>query len=89
MGKSTNVPLDKRVSIWVELVPRLLEHLSIKHVALMSHSAGTVFLLNTLVECRDILHPTKPFVALLGIYRPLSLLTLSQTWLTFYASTLG
>ncbi|KAH6871613.1 hypothetical protein B0T10DRAFT_500399 [Thelonectria olida] len=66
MGKSTDVPLDKRVSTWVELVPRLLQHLGIPHVALASHSAGTVFLLNTLSQCRDVLHPTKPFAALLA-----------------------
>ncbi|KAM0313076.1 hypothetical protein ACHAPQ_012109, partial [Fusarium lateritium] len=32
----------------------------------MSHCAGTIFLLNTLVQCRDILHPTKPLVVLLA-----------------------
>ncbi|KAI5456895.1 hypothetical protein BGZ63DRAFT_395061 [Mariannaea sp. PMI_226] len=66
MGKSTDVPLQQRVSIWVELVPKLLQHLGIQHVALASHSAGTVFLLNTLYQCRNILDPEKPFAALLA-----------------------
>ncbi|KAH8688440.1 Alpha/Beta hydrolase protein [Ilyonectria robusta] len=66
MGKSTDVPLEQRVPVWLELVPRLLEHLGIKHVALASHSAGTIYLLNTLYHYRDILHPEKPSVTMLA-----------------------
>ncbi|KAE8381251.1 Alpha/Beta hydrolase protein [Aspergillus bertholletiae] len=66
MGNSSDVPLDKRLSIWVELVPRFLAHLGIDHVALVSHSAGTLYLLNTLFHCRELLHPERPFVALLA-----------------------
>lgn len=67
MGKSTDVPLEQRVPVWLELVPRLLEHLGIEHVALASHSAGTIYLLNTLYHYRDILHPEKPSVTMLGM----------------------
>ncbi|KAE8415052.1 hypothetical protein BDV36DRAFT_263764 [Aspergillus pseudocaelatus] len=66
MGNSTDVPLDQRLSVWVELVPRLLAHLEIEHVALVSHCAGTIYLLNTLFYCRELLHPEKPFVAFLA-----------------------
>ncbi|KAJ4397542.1 hypothetical protein N0V93_001773 [Gnomoniopsis smithogilvyi] len=66
MGLSTNVPLGQRIPIWVDLVPYLLQHLGIKHVSLVSHSAGTTFLLNTLQDCRNVLHPDRPFVALLA-----------------------
>ncbi|KAK7427772.1 hypothetical protein QQZ08_005710 [Neonectria magnoliae] len=66
MGKSTDVPLHQRVPVWIELVPLLLAHLGIAHVSLASHSAGTIYLLNTLHHCRDLLHPEKPFVALLS-----------------------
>lgn len=66
-GASTNVPLEKRLAIWLELVPCLLAHRGIEHVALVSHSAGTIYLLNTLYHCRSILHPDRPFVALLGM----------------------
>ena len=66
MGHSTDVPLPQRVSIWVELVPLFLAYLHIKHVALASHSAGTIYLFNTLLRCRDILHPTKPLVSLVA-----------------------
>ncbi|KAF7562251.1 hypothetical protein G7046_g1894 [Stylonectria norvegica] len=66
MGDSTDVPLGQRISVWVELVPRLLEHLSIEHVALVSHSCGALYLFNTLYHCRSILHPDAPFIALMA-----------------------
>jgi hypothetical protein len=67
MGASTNVPLAQRLAIWLELVPCILEHLGIDHVSLVSHSAGTIYLLNTLFHYRSILHPDRPFAALLGM----------------------
>lgn len=66
MGHSTNIPLQHRVNVWIELVPLLLAHLQIDHVALASHSAGTTYLFNTLVRCRGILDPNRPLVALVG-----------------------
>lgn len=67
MGGSTDVPLVQRISTWVELVPRLLAHLGIQHVALASHSAGTLYLLNTLYHCRDLLYPNNPVISVLGM----------------------
>lgn len=67
MGRSTNVPLEQRIPVWIELVPYLLHDLGIRYVSVVSHSAGTMFLLNTLHECRHVLHPDRPFVALLGL----------------------
>ncbi|KAJ6004376.1 hypothetical protein N7522_006021 [Penicillium canescens] len=66
MGGSTDVPLVQRMSIWVELVPRLLAHLGIQHVALASHSAGTMYLLNTLYHCRDLLYPNNMVINMLA-----------------------
>ncbi|KAJ5543499.1 hypothetical protein N7535_005923 [Penicillium sp. DV-2018c] len=66
MGNSTDVALAQRVSAWIETVPRLLAHLNIQHVSLASHSAGTIYLLNTLYHCRDILRPDKPMATLLA-----------------------
>ncbi|XWX01452.1 hypothetical protein V2A60_009480 [Cordyceps javanica] len=66
IGSSTNVPLAKRISIWTELVPKLLEKLCISHVSLVSHSAGTLYLLNTLYTCRDLLSPTRPYAVLMA-----------------------
>ena len=72
IGKSTQVPLQQRLKTWVELVPKLLAHLNIEHVSLVSHSAGTLYLLNTLYSCRELLSPT-PYVALLGAAMPKTL----------------
>ncbi|QPG97209.1 hypothetical protein C2857_005959 [Epichloe festucae Fl1] len=66
MGQSTDVKPKQRVAIWVELVPRLLAHLGVRHVSLVSHSAGGMYLLNTLYSCRDVLSLTRPYVALLA-----------------------
>ncbi len=66
MGSSTNVPVEKRVSIWIETVRKLLAHLNIPHVTIMSHCAGTVYALNTIYQCRDLLHPERPQAILLG-----------------------
>lgn len=65
-GKTTMVPVEKRVETWAKIVPKLLGALGIKHVALMSHSAGTIYLLNVLWHCRQILHPKHPHVILFG-----------------------
>lgn len=67
MGNTTDVPLAQRVPVWVEIVPKILAHLGIQHVALASHSAGTFYLLNTLYSCREILDPRNPTVTLLGM----------------------
>lgn len=60
--------LEQRVKVWLETVPVVLKKLGIKHVSLCCHSAGTVYLLNTLLQQRDILNPSAPFVALMGRY---------------------
>ncbi len=67
MGYSTDVPLRQRLNTWIELVPYFLAHLKIEHVTLASHSAGTIYLLNTLIRCRNILHPITPLVFLIGM----------------------
>ena len=66
MGATPMVDIKDRVQTWLDIVPVLLDHLRIKHVALVSHSAGTVYLLNTMLYLRNILHPTRPYVAMLG-----------------------
>lgn len=57
--------MSQRVTVWLETVPVLLEKIGAKHVTLVSHSSGTIFLLNTLYYFPQILSPTRPFVALL------------------------
>lgn len=68
IGGSTPVPIDQRIGVWLETVPRLLQHLDVtdEGVSLVSHSAGTIYLLNTLYYLREILHKERPYVAMLG-----------------------
>lgn len=62
-GGSTPVPVEKRVSTWLEIVPAVLEYLGVRHVAVVSHSAGTIYAINTAVHLSRLLHPSRPFVA--------------------------
>jgi len=66
MGGSTPVELKHRVATWLETVPFLLEHLGVERVALVSHSCGSIYLLNTLLHLPHILSPSKPYVAMLA-----------------------
>ncbi|CAK3884595.1 Hypothetical predicted protein [Lecanosticta acicola] len=66
LGGSMPVKGDQRVDVWLETVPVLLQHLNVKHVHIMSHSAGTIYTLNTISRFRDMLHPKSPYVALLA-----------------------
>ncbi|KAF7187423.1 hypothetical protein HII31_11312 [Pseudocercospora fuligena] len=65
-GGSTQVSLERRMDVWLEMVPALLQHLGIEHVSLVSHSAGTIYLLNTIYHHRQILDPKAPYAAMLG-----------------------
>ena len=65
MGGSTPVPINVRVDAWLETVPSLLKALNVKHVSLVSHSAGTIYLMNTVYQQRDILDPHTPYIGLI------------------------
>ncbi|KIW16904.1 hypothetical protein PV08_04094 [Exophiala spinifera] len=69
-GGSTPVQLDVRVAIWLETVPVLLHRLGVEHVSLVTHSAGTIYTLNTLLRYRSILDPKAPYVAFLAPFVP-------------------
>lgn len=64
MGASTDVPLAQRVAVWVDMLPRLLVHLGITRVSLVSHSAGTIYLLNTWAKCREVISPVITFLSI-------------------------
>ena len=66
IGGSDPVPINKRISTWLGVVPVLLQHLGIKHVSLGCHSAGTIFVLSTIIHLRHILDPERPYVCLFG-----------------------
>ncbi|KAI1077151.1 hypothetical protein F5B20DRAFT_553347 [Whalleya microplaca] len=63
-GGTSEVDARDRVRVWLEIVPALLEHLGIQHVAIVCHSGGTVYALNTLLYLRHLLHPTHPYIAI-------------------------
>lgn len=65
-GGSEQVALDLRVDVWLETVPLLLRKLNVQHVSLCCHSAGSVFLLNTLHQHRDIFDPRAPTAILIA-----------------------
>ena len=60
--------INIRMRVWLETVPALLQQLDVKHVAIVTHSAGTLYTLNTLIQYRSLLDPTAPYVAFLGSY---------------------
>lgn len=60
------MPLKIRMKVWLEIVPALLRKLGVMHVSLFSHSAGTMYALNTLVHLRSILDPKVPYIGFLG-----------------------
>lgn len=68
MGGSTRVTLDLRVKVWLETVPALLAKLDVQYVSILSHSAGTMYGLNTIYELPHILDPERPYAALLGTW---------------------
>ncbi|THX24982.1 hypothetical protein D6D10_10013, partial [Aureobasidium pullulans] len=70
VGGSTPVPLDQRVQVWLEAVPAVLEHLGVKTISLLSHSAGALYAINTLLLLPHLLHPHHPYAAFLSTQFP-------------------
>ena len=56
-----------RMRVWIETVPVLIQQLGVQHVALVAHSAGTLYTLNTLLYHRSLLDSETPYVAFLGL----------------------
>lgn len=66
-GGTTAVTLEKRVQTWLQIVPVVLGVLRVKYVALMSHSAGTIYAFNTAAKLPHLLYPGgKAFMGCLG-----------------------
>ncbi|RDW94175.1 alpha/beta fold hydrolase [Aspergillus mulundensis] len=63
IGGSTGVRVEERIDSWVDMLPMFLEQLGIEQVSLVSHSAGTVYLLNTLARCRRVVTRELFFLA--------------------------
>ncbi|KAF2866832.1 hypothetical protein BDV95DRAFT_199452 [Massariosphaeria phaeospora] len=71
-GGSTPVTISIRMRIWLETIPVLLQRLDVKHIAIVTHSAGAIYTLNTLFRHRSFLDPTAPYVAFLAPYVPIA-----------------
>ncbi|KAJ4993327.1 hypothetical protein SVAN01_01302 [Stagonosporopsis vannaccii] len=63
VGGSDPVAIEDRISTYIDMVPHLLNHLGVQHVALAGHSFGTIYLLNTLLAYPQLLHPQQPYAA--------------------------
>ena len=63
IGGSSAVAIEKRIETWLEMVPKLLNHLKIGCVSLASHSFGLVYCLNTLLMYPHLLNKERPYVA--------------------------
>ncbi|KAL4914500.1 Alpha/Beta hydrolase protein [Aspergillus aurantiobrunneus] len=63
IGGSTDVSLAQRISVWVDMLPRLLARLGILRVSLAAHSAGAIYLLNTWAQCREVISPAVFIIA--------------------------
>ena len=66
LGGTGRVPLEHRIENWLDIVPGLLAHCRVSHVVLMSHSNGAIYLLNTVLRHRHLLHPTHPSLVFLA-----------------------
>ena len=55
------------MQVWLETVPILLQKLNIEHVSLITHSAGAIYTLNTLLHHSNSLDPKAPIVAFMGL----------------------
>ena len=66
IGGTDPVPLNQRVGTWLDAVPALLDHVGVKHVYLAGHSSGFIYILNTILHQRHLLHPATPFAAIFG-----------------------
>ncbi|KAI1265003.1 Alpha/Beta hydrolase protein [Xylariaceae sp. FL1019] len=63
-GATPDAPPVDRVRVWLDIVAGLLHHLDIPHVAVVGYSAGAVYAMNVLLHLRHLLHPVRPYVAL-------------------------
>ncbi|KAJ6443520.1 alpha/beta hydrolase fold family protein [Purpureocillium lavendulum] len=64
VGGTDEIPAERRMAVWRDVVMALLAHLGIRHVALGCQSGGTVHALDLLLHHPEVLHPTRPYLAI-------------------------
>ncbi|KAH8912906.1 hypothetical protein BR93DRAFT_942658 [Coniochaeta sp. PMI_546] len=62
IGGTDPSPPDKRLDLWQ--VPALLAHLGIQHVSIACHSGGTIWALDMILHHPELLHPSRPYLAI-------------------------
>jgi pimeloyl-ACP methyl ester carboxylesterase len=63
VGGSNAVAIEDRIPTYIDMIPKLLQHLGIERVSLAAHSFGTIYLINTMLTYPHLLHPERPYVA--------------------------
>ncbi|POR34797.1 Uncharacterized protein TPAR_05021 [Tolypocladium paradoxum] len=66
IGGTDDVMAERRMPVWLDVIPALLKHLGIRHVSLGCQSGGIVHVLDMLLHHPEILHPDRPYLAVGG-----------------------
>ncbi|KJZ70236.1 hypothetical protein HIM_10384 [Hirsutella minnesotensis 3608] len=66
IGGTDACTASERMSLWLKVVPALLDHLKIRSVSLGCHSGGLIYALDILLHHPEILHPERPYLAIGG-----------------------
>ncbi|KYK59269.1 hypothetical protein DCS_00399 [Drechmeria coniospora] len=66
IGGTDAVPADKLLETWRDVIPALLQHLGIRHVSIVCQSGGIIYALDAILHNPQILHPSRPYLAMGG-----------------------
>ncbi|KAK4040125.1 hypothetical protein C8A01DRAFT_35904 [Parachaetomium inaequale] len=64
VGGTEPVDINQKVKAWFDIVQALVKRLDLKHVAFLGHSSGAIYILNSLLHLRHLMHQTRPYAAL-------------------------
>ncbi|KXX82332.1 hypothetical protein MMYC01_201299 [Madurella mycetomatis] len=66
IGGTDPADAKDRMSLWLDVIPALLAHLGISHVSVACHSGGTIWALDFILHQPQLLHPSRPYLAIGG-----------------------
>ncbi|GAB1312489.1 hypothetical protein MFIFM68171_02699 [Madurella fahalii] len=66
IGGTDSADAKDRMSLWLDVIPALLAHLGIRHVSVACHSGGTIWALDFVFHHPQLLHPSRPYLAIGG-----------------------
>ncbi|KAK3376170.1 hypothetical protein B0T24DRAFT_699359 [Lasiosphaeria ovina] len=64
IGGTDGVGVEGKMGVWLEIITALTSHLHLPHIAILGHSSGTIYALNSALHQRHLLHPQHPYIAL-------------------------